>query len=269
MKIVIPSHMRADQQILLTRSIPESFKDVYIAVREEQADAYAIHSDRATILPFKGLTGIHDKRDAIARHFAGEKIWMIDDDCILCNTQINDEKGTLGGSAEPFTESDFYEMYNYTKDLLDTYYHGVAAWTVFPRVKKDYPYKLNKWGGGNTFLNLAKIDADLLQYNWLDHSEDLVAYLSVVDAGYDSFNLVKWLFKTVKTGQAGGMTEFRNNHNELITNANIAINKRWPQHTKLGTKKYMSGMKSESLSIRVRVNDSKRTFRNNKIAEFI
>ena len=110
------------------------------------------------------------------------------------------------------------------------YPHGIVKNHIFPKTKDFFPYKLNAWGFTNTMLNLKILTADDLDYNYSDHSEDVVAFLNTIDKGYQSFLLTKWMIKSAY-GKPGGMTEIRTA--EMQTAATKRIHKKFPQHTRL------------------------------------
>ena len=252
MKLVIPSHNRFWNVITLD-SIPKKYlKDTYIVVRnEEQQSLYSHYDCNVLVLD---CNSIATKRDAICRHFAGEKIWMIDDDCSLYNTELIDYVNSLGKPdtniklTTRVTEEDFDEFIDYVSNLLDEYPHGVVRPNIFSRGKNYLPYRLNTWAFTNALLNLSIIDADLLDYTFAEHSEDLVAFLNVIESEYDSFCLSKWMIKSEKPGKAGGMTGIRNA--EMMTNAHIKINKKFPNHTTLKEGYEIDGHKPQILVVR-------------------
>jgi hypothetical protein len=230
MKIVIPSHNRPDSQITLN-SIPKSYREnTFIVVRKgEQEEKYKHLSNEVNILALE-CNDISTKRDAITKHFAGEKIWMVDDDCTLFNASFIEEKDVIKLISET-SEEDFYEFIEYTSELLDKYPHGVVRPAVFARGKNYMPYRLNTWAFTNTFLNLKTLNSQDLNYTYSNYAEDVVAFLSVIDSGYDSFCLSKWMIKSQKPGKPGGMTGIRNE--KLMTDAAIKINGKFPKHTRL------------------------------------
>lgn len=253
MKIVIPTHNRSDNVVTLN-SIPSTYyKDTYLVVREgEQYEKYKHYEDIVNVVSFQNLSGIHDKRHAICKHFAGEKIWMVDDDCSLHPAAYNAEKDIIRADTTRIVDhSEFDNFIIYSSDLLDKYPHGVIRPTIFPRGKSYWPYRLNTWAFTNVMLNLGKIDADLLRYDKFDHSEDLYAMLNVIDAGHDSFCLSKWMIKTVKPGNPGGMTGVRSV--EMMNVVAKEIHREYPQYTKIETGYRLNGMNEDPLVLRVRI----------------
>lgn len=252
MKIIIPTHNRYDRLITLS-FIPKSYHhNVFLVVRSgEQEERYSKafqsrsffeddYENNVNILAFDGLTGIHDKRHAIAKHFKGEKIWMVDDDCILKPAEIvtptypnKDGKilDIIKMCKNVVTESQFYEFIEYASDLLDKYPHGIVRPGIFPRGEDYWPYRLNTWAFTNAFLNLKTLEPESLNYDFVNHTEDAVAFLSVLEQGYDSFLLSKWMIKSEKPGEPGGMTGVRNS--KMMDAANEKIHKRFPAHTRL------------------------------------
>lgn len=253
MKIVIPTHNRSNNVITLN-SIPCSYyKDTYLVVREgEQYEKYKHYESVVNVLSFKNLHGIHDKRHAICKYFAGEKIWMIDDDCGLHPASYNEEKNIIrADTSRIVNQTEFDDFITYSSGLLDKYPHGVVRPNIFPRGKSYWPYRLNTWAFTNVMLNLKKINADLLRYDKFNHSEDLYAMLNVIDAGYDSFCLSKWMIKTVKPGNHGGMTGIRSV--EMMNIVAKEIHKEYPQYTKIETGYRLDKMNENPLVLRVRI----------------
>ena len=252
MKLVIPSHNRFSNVITLDIIPKKYLKDTYIVVRDEEQQSLYSHYDCNVLV--LDCNSIATKRDAICRHFAGEKIWMIDDDCLLYNAELVEYVNHLGKThtnikpTTPVTEEDFDEFIDYVSNLLDKYPHGAVRPHIFVRNKNYLPYRLNTWAFTNVLLNLSIIDADFLDYTFVEHSEDLVAFLNVIESEYDNFCLSKWLIKTKKPGNPGGMTDIRNA--EMITNAHIKINKKFPKHTKLKEGYEIDGHRPQTLRVR-------------------
>jgi len=257
MKIVIPSHNRSES-IRSLEIVPDSYsKNVYIVVRSgEQYEKYKKYEDKYNVLAFDNLKGISDKRDAICRHFADQKIWMVDDDCSLHCAYLNEEKDIIKVYKERANEQEFYECMDYCSDLIDTYPYAVLRPQIFPKGKKAWPYNLNSWAFTNSFLNLKTLDADTLRYDLLPYSEDIVAFLSTIDAGYDVANVSKWMVKTMKPGHSGGMSDIRDA--ELIEHASAELGRLFPMHIKLNNKalpiKTANGMVQSKIGIRVQPN---------------
>jgi hypothetical protein len=231
MKIIIPSHNRSDSVKPLL-FIPKSFyNNTYIVVRSgEQEQLYAKYKDIVNVVAIDNLSGIADKRDAICRMFTGEKIWMLDDDCILHNS-ILDEKKDIIKTTNMVNDKEFYEFIKYVDNLLDTYPHGVVRPALFARGRRYMPYRLNTWAFTNTLLNLSVLTPEDLDYTYVKHTEDAHAFLNIIDQGHTSFCLSKWMIKSDKPGKPGGMTDVRTT--EMINDAHIKLNKKFPRHTKL------------------------------------
>lgn len=218
--------------------IPESYYDkTFIVTRKgEQEELYSSYKDKVNVLSLD-CNNISSKRDAICRHFAGEKIWMIDDDCLLYNTVLVDYVNSLGQDdtniklTDPVTEKDFYDFIDYVNELLDEYPHGIVRPNLFSRGKNYLPYRLNTWAFTNALLNLKTIDADFLEYNFSSHSEDVVAFLNIIEKGHQSFCLSKWMLKSERPGKPGGMTEIRTS--KMISEASIKIHEKFPDHTRV------------------------------------
>jgi hypothetical protein len=257
MKIVIPSHNRSDS-IRSLNMIPDSYaKQVYIVVRSgEQYEKYKKYEDKYNVLAFDNLTGIGDKRDAIVRHFAGEKIWMVDDDCLLRRAWLNEEKNVITVYKEPLNEKEFLECMEWCSDLIDKYPYAVLRPQIFPLGKNHWPYKLNSWAFTNAFLNLKILDADTLRYNLLPYTEDVVAFLSTIDAGYDVAQVSKWMVKTARPGNPGGMSDIRTA--ELMEKSAIELHKLFPKHVKLNNRslpiKTANGIVNKKFGMRIQPN---------------
>jgi len=233
MKIVIPSHNR-HYHVKSLDFIPESYyENTYIVTRTgEQEELYSSYKDKVNVLSFD-CHNISSKRDLICRHFANEKIWMVDDDCCLYDGQIRKYKNG-NEFCYPYrksSEESFYEFIDYSSNLLDTYPHGIVSLHVFPRPKNYFPYRLNVWGFTNAMLNLKVLTADDLEYNYSEHSEDVVAFLNIIDKGHQSFSLAKWMLKSNRPGKPGGMTEIRTA--EMISEATKRLHEKFPQHTRI------------------------------------
>lgn len=236
MKIVIPTHGREASARYLKFVPKDELSNVFLIVRSgEQEKNYAHHRDNGVnVIGIDGLTGIHTKRDAIVRHFAGEKIWMIDDDVELFNMTTR-ENGTL--KVAPLTETDYHECMNWCSLKLDEMPYGNIRSLMFPVYGEAVPFVKNKWTGGNALINLGVIDADLLDYAWSDYAEDVVGFLNVLMAGHDTFCVAKWLTTTDKPGKKGGMTGQR--PLDKIEPAMERIHKKFPFVTSLFQSNYV------------------------------
>jgi len=233
MKIVIPSHNR-HYHVKALDFIPESYyKNTYIVTRTgEQEELYSFYKDKVNVISFN-CDGISSKRDLICHHFDNEKIWMLDDDCLLYDAVVHqvDEVRTRIKITDQVSEQSFYDFIDYCSDMLDTYPHGIVRPALFARPKQYMPYKLNVWAFTNALLNLKIMKADDLEYSYSQHSEDVVAFLNTIEKGYDSFCLSKWMVKTERPGNPGGMTEIRTA--QMITDAAKKIHAKFPDHTKI------------------------------------
>lgn len=232
MKIVIPSHNRPENEFY-KKYVPENRRqDVFIVVRKgEQEKLYEHHKDNGVnVIAFDGLTGIHDKRDRIARHFKGEKIWMSDDDLKLRKGIVH-EDGLVKPSKEEMTPEQFDGFVNFAENLLDSLPFGSVQHAVFPVKDNGHGFVYNKFVWSNAFLNLEVLDPDMLEYGWLDHSEDVVAFLNTLMAGFDAFAMMEYMIIPPKAGLKGGMTDSRTV--EMIERVSAEINKRHPKITTL------------------------------------
>lgn len=251
MKIIIPSHNRWENLHSL-KFIPESFKDnVFIAVRSgEQHERYS--ELYKNVLPFN-CNNIAEKRHAIANYFSGEFIWMLDDDCSLYNAHLDISKNVIKLQSE-VNETEFYDFVEYASMLKDQCPFMIVRNQIFPRGKNYYPYRKNTWSFTNSLIDLSVLNAKDLNYTAVDHSEDVVAFLSTINAGYDTCCISKWMIKTILAGNKGGITETRTP--SLIEKNAIKINSMFPNHTSLRRGyplKTHPNIKYQTLSIRPKV----------------
>lgn len=234
MKIVIPSHNRPENEKYLSYVPKDRLGDVTIVVRAgEQEKLYERHlQNGVSVIGVPGLTGIHDKRDWIAREFAGEKIIVMDDDVALCKSVPVGPREWL--RLRPLEEGDFEKMEAELEILLDAMPFGLLGNTIFPH-KVGPKYRLNKWNGGSCILNLREIDADILNYREFRLCSDMVAFLNVISAGYDTFWNCDWMID-LQQGDTGGCHEFRTP--DLIEECFEAIHRKFPLLTKWYQAKY-------------------------------
>jgi hypothetical protein len=155
-KIAIPSYQRPNNVITLN-NIPLSYKDnTYLFVRPDEYESYKHYETQVKIVQLKNCNNIGDTRQYIAEYFAGEKLWMLDDDIKIFNSYYNEEKNVIRTDKNTIDETQFYECLAYIEQILEHYYHGNLRFRIFPRGKKYWPYKINTYGYTNTFLNLEK-----------------------------------------------------------------------------------------------------------------
>lgn len=250
LQIVIPSHNRSGALKPLN-FIPDDYAcNVNVIVRSGyQEQLYSVYKDKYNVIAIDDLNGISEKRDAICRLFAGQKIWMLDDDCVLHNAHPDHKKDIIKVSDQ-VNYDQFYEFIDYVNNLLDTFPHGVVRPALFARSISYFPYRLNTWAFTNALLNLKILDADLLDYKFVNHTEDAVAFLNTIEAGYDSFCLSKWMIKSDKPGKPGGMTNIRTV--EMINAAHKKIHEKFPQHTSLKVGYKMANMEQAPMALVIR-----------------
>ena len=102
MKIVIPTYKRPDGHLDILEKgwIPEDYyHSVYVCIRntKEEYERYKHLEKKVNLikLDLPEDSGIPEKRDAICRHFAGEKIWMCDDDIKIVSTYLRDDRNYI------------------------------------------------------------------------------------------------------------------------------------------------------------------------------
>ena len=239
MKIVIPTYARPDGQIDILEKgwIPESYyHNVYVCIRNSMTeyDRYQHLEKKVNLVPLDlpMISGIPEKRDAICRHFAGEKIWMCDDDIKIVSTYLKDDKSYIV-KDKTLSEESFYELINMATGLLEAMPFGSVGTGFFPHDKKKHPIALNRWGAFNSFINLGKLTADDLGYTRVKYYEDIAAWLSAIDKGYNNFSLFKWLLIIGKE-KGGGNVAARNE--ETMEEASKVIHSLYPEHIKLQDK---------------------------------
>ena len=239
MKIVIPTYKRPDGQLDILENgwIPESYyHNVYVCIRNtiEEYERYKHLEDRVTLVPLDlpEDSGIPEKRDAICRHFAGEKIWMCDDDIKIVSTHLRDDKGYII-KDKTLSRASFNMLISTANELLDEHPFGVVNTGFFPHDKKKHPIALNRWGAFNSFINLSKLNADDLGYTRVKYYEDIAAWLSAIDIGYDNFSIFGWLLIIGKE-KSGGNVAARNE--DTMEEASQKLHALYPDHIKLQNK---------------------------------
>lgn len=239
MKIVIPTFGRPNGQIDILEKgwIPEEYyPNVYVCIRNSMTeyDRYKHLEKKVNLvaLDVPMMSGIPEKRDAICRHFAGEKIWMCDDDIDIVSAHINDEKSYIIKDKE-LRPCCFRELIHTANGLLEVMPYGAVATGYFPRPKISWPIALNRWSAFNSFINLGMLTADDLGFTRVKYYEDIAAWLSAIDKGYNNFTLYKWLLKIGKEkegGNAGARIP------ETMEEASKVLHSLYPDHIKLQDK---------------------------------
>ena len=239
MKIVIPTYGRPNGQIDILENgwIPEDYyHNVYVCIRNSMTeyDRYKHLEKKVNLvmLDVPMVSGIPEKRDAICRHFAGEKIWMCDDDIDIVSTHLRDDKGYIIKDKE-LRPCCFRELIHTANGLLEVMPFGTVNTGFFPHDKNKHPIALNRWGAFNSFINLGVLTANDLGYTRVKYYEDIAAWLSAIDKGYNNFSLFKWLLKIGKE-KGGGNVAARNE--ETMEEASKVLHSLYPDHIKLQDK---------------------------------
>ena len=236
MKIVIPTYKRPEGKLDVLENgwIPESFyKRVYVCIRntEEEKERYAHLEGKVHIVPLNMPedSGIPEKREAICKHFAGEKIWMMDDDIKIVSCHTVPEKDYVIKEKE-LSEQSFYELINYSIELLEDMPFGVIGTGTFVKGVDIYPLGLNRWGAFSSFINLGTLTAEDLGYTKVRYYEDIAAFCAAIEKGYNNFYITKWQLIIGKEKEGGNAAA---RHADIMQAAAIELNRLYPKHIRL------------------------------------
>lgn len=236
MKIVIPTYKRPEGKLDVLENgwIPESFyKRVYVCIRntQEEKERYAHLEGRVNIVPLNmpDDSGIPEKREAICKHFEGEKIWMMDDDIKIVSCHTVPEKDYVIKEKE-LSEESFYELINYSIELLEDMPFGVIGTGTFVKGVDIYPLGLNRWGAFSSFINLEKLTAEDLGYTKVRYYEDIAAFCAAIEKGYNNFYITKWQLIIGKEKEGGNAAA---RHADIMQAAAIELNRLYPKHIRL------------------------------------
>ena len=236
MKIVIPTYKRPEGKLDVLENgwIPESFyKRVYVCIRntEEEKERYAHLEGKVQIVPLNMPedSGIPEKREAICKHFAGEKIWMMDDDIKIVSCHTVPEKDYVIKEKE-LSEQSFYELINYSIELLEDMPFGVIGTGTFVKGVDIYPLGLNRWGAFSSFINLEKLTAEDLGYTKVRYYEDIAAFCAAIEKGYNNFYITKWQLIIGKEKEGGNAAA---RHADIMQQAAYDLHKLYPKHIRL------------------------------------
>lgn len=236
MKIVIPTYKRPEGKLDVLENgwIPESFyKRVYVCIRntQEEKERYAHLEGKVNIVPFNMAddSGIPEKREAICKHFAGEKIWMMDDDIKIVSCHTIPEKDYVIKEKE-LSEESFYELINYSIELLEDMPFGVIGTGTFVKGVDIYPLGLNRWGAFSSFINLEQLTAEDLGYTKVRYYEDIAAFCAAIEKGYNNFYITKWQLIIGKEKEGGNAAA---RHADIMQQAAYDLHKLYPKHIRL------------------------------------
>lgn len=236
MKIVIPTYKRPEGKLDVLENgwIPESFyKRVYVCIRntQEEKERYAHLEGRVNIVPLNmpDDSGIPEKREAICKHFEGEKIWMMDDDIKIVSCHTVPEKDYVIKEKE-LSEESFYELINYSIELLEDMPFGVIGTGTFVKGVDIYPLGLNRWGAFSSFINLEKLTAEDLGYTKVRYYEDIAAFCAAIEKGYNNFYITKWQLIIGKEKEGGNAAA---RHADIMQAAAVELNRLYPKHIRL------------------------------------
>lgn len=234
-KVVIPSYKRAGRAYIL-KFIPKSYKEnLFLMVREEEVAEYTEHyGDHATIIALPKVDGIAETRQALVEHFAGQRIWMIDDDLRLYKSFIDVEKKIEIQTAHKLTEDEFYLLMERIGNLMDEgYAWGGVHLKMFPlRGYNKFPQQLNSFNRSNYFYDLSVIPMSLFKFTDVTFAEDIYQWLTLFTAGFQHITITDFIVRLgLKSNSGGGCSTYRD-----ISKQNkdvLFINEKFPAFTKL------------------------------------
>ena len=260
-QFVIPSYQRVGAVTALNM-FPEDYR-AHLVVRESEADAYReAYGNKADIVTIPDDTnGIAGTRRAITDMYAGQRIWMIDDDTTIHTSYIRDKDLKRMVNKTMLTKEEFYELIDYVEDAMDCgYSHGHARLPIFKITPSRGNYRENSYGFTNTFYDLSVLTAEEIGYGEIDLCEDMYAFLRLINQGYPHLAIFKYLILTGKAQALGGCSSIRNNskHNRALEriNAEFPDQARWK--TVCIDKRKPLGESDEPLKV-IRMNISRKT----------
>lgn len=210
-QFVIPSYNRVGAVTALDM-FPDSYTP-HLVVRESQAKEYSeAYGHKAKIVSIPDdVNGIAGTRRLITEMYAGARIWMLDDDTTIHETEIrqHDDRRILLGTK--MSEEAFDKLCNYVEAAMDSgYYHGHARLPIFKIDSSWGHWRENSYGFTNTFYDLRKLNASDIGYGIVDLSEDTYAFLKLINMGYPHLSIFKYLVKSGKGQAPGGVSSMRN-----------------------------------------------------------
>lgn len=260
-QFVIPSYQRPDS-VLALEMFPGGYVP-HIIVRAEEQEAYEKnYGHKAKIVPITGVTGIADTRRKITEMYAGQRIWMLDDDTYLTTSYIRTRDNRRVSNKTKMTQEEFDLLNEETNLWMDLgFVHGHGRYPVFLMPGITMPYRENSYGFTNTFYDLTQITAEDIGYGITSLCEDCYSFLRLISKGYNHLAVMKYVAITGKAGAPGGCSTIRDNskHNEALAK----IVEDFPQYAKFWDKKLKNGQEQNLFggsepTKRIRINSGTR-----------
>jgi hypothetical protein len=193
--IVIPSYKRLGMVTTLD-SIPSEYRDsTFLAVRVEEADMYdQKYGHRCRILPLTGVSHIGDTRQAIVNHFAGTRLWMMDDDLRFYKVATNEVTGKLFNDFK-VTPEYWGEMLALAERAMDEGFShgGISVRAALLDASGRLPWRPNDYHYTNTWLDLSVLPIDKINYAPHNLLEDLNVFMDLVLAGFNSATIYEYV----------------------------------------------------------------------------
>lgn len=241
-KIVIPSYRRPnDVKSLETLSENTQRKHVWIAVREEELEAYKANYPHCNYKILPNVNNVAETRQRINEVFDGT-VLVIDDDVRFHTTELlyetTNKKGVTtqheGGIIkvqELLDDDGIDEMLQYVRELSEQYHYGSIRSFHFPRGEDYYPYTLNKPAIWCVWFNVDDGKFDTQKYNYENGPiflEDV--YMSVVyyDDGNDFAVVGKYaITKAHSTGDQDGGCQDKDDEGNVIRHIEHNRSAKW------------------------------------------
>ena len=258
-QFVIPSYKRAGAVTALTM-FPEGYVP-HLVVRESEKEAYETwhgHAAKIVTVP-DDVDGIAGTRRLITEMYAGQRIWMLDDDTTIHLTEIRerDDRRVPLGVGEAMSQEVFDDMVKYVETAMDCgYYHGHARLPIFKITSSWGHYRDNSFGFTNTFYDLTKLTAEDIGYGVIDLNEDAYAFLKLINMGHPHLALFKYLVKSGKVQSPGGCSTQRDTarQNRALEQLHAAFPNQARWKSKDGERRGLFGDNEPLKSIRMCIN---------------
>ena len=217
-KIVIPTYKRPDNVCALEFISPESQrKHFWLAVREEELEAYKANYPHCNYKVLPNVTNVCNTRQRVNEIFNGTVI-VIDDDVRFHRTELmydvinkngdkkHYEKGIIK-VRDMLDDDGLDEMLQYVQELSEEYPYGSIRCFHFPRGEDYFPYALDKPAIWCVWFNLEKFDVKKYNYeNGPVFLEDIYMSVAYYDGGNSFPSVGKYAItkKSETGGQEGG-----------------------------------------------------------------
>ncbi|MGG7384272.1 hypothetical protein ACQ7CD_05985, partial [Escherichia coli] len=154
-QFVIPSYQRVGAVSALDM-FPSDYEPHIVVRKHEEKAYYDAYGSRAKIITIPDdVNGIAGTRKAITDMYAGQRIWMIDDDTTIRMSSMRkkDDRRCVD-KINQLTREQFYELIQYVEDAMDCgYYHGHARLPIFKITSSWGNYRENSYGFTNTWYD--------------------------------------------------------------------------------------------------------------------